>query len=50
MTAEQLDSMTIGSFVVDNLIPVTLGNIVGGMIFVALPLYLVHRKALKDNA
>ncbi len=50
MTAEQLDSMTIGSFVADNLIPVTLGNIVGGMIFVALPLYLVHRKALKDNA
>lgn len=50
MTAEQLDSMTIGSFIVDNLIPVTLGNIVGGMIFVALPLYLVHRKALKENA
>lgn len=50
MTAEQLDSMTIGSFIVDNLIPVTLGNIIGGMIFVALPLYLVHRKALKDNA
>lgn len=43
MTPEQLDTMTIGNFFVHNLIPVTLGNIVGGIVFVALPLYLVHR-------
>ncbi len=42
MTPEQLDSMTISSFLVNNLLPVTLGNIVGGIVFVALPLYLVH--------
>ena len=47
MTAEQLDSMSIGGFFINNLIPVTLGNIVGGMLFVALPLYLVNKKAIK---
>lgn len=50
MTADQLDSMTIGSFFVDNLLPVTLGNIVGGMIFVALPLFLLHRESLKQSS
>ncbi len=48
MTANQIDSMSIGGFLINNLIPVTLGNIVGGMIFVALPLYLVHKSNLKD--
>lgn len=47
MTAQQLDSMTVGSFLLNNLLPVTLGNIVGGMLFVALPLYLVHKKNIK---
>lgn len=46
MTAEQLDSMSISGFFIDNLIPVTLGNIVGGMVFIALPLYLIHKKDL----
>lgn len=44
MTPEQLDSMTIGGFFVNNLLPVTLGNIVGGVFFVALPLYLIHKQ------
>lgn len=49
MTADQLDSMTIGSFFVDNLLPVTIGNIIGGMVFVALPLYIIHKKALMNK-
>lgn len=49
MTAGQLDSMTIGSFFVDNLLPVTIGNIIGGMVFVALPLYIIHKKALMNK-
>lgn len=49
MTAEQIDSMNLGGFFVNNLIPVTLGNIVGGMIFIALPLYLIHKNNLKTN-
>lgn len=28
----------------ENMIPVTLGNVIGGMIFVALPLYFVNKK------
>lgn len=49
MTAGQLDSMSWQGFFVDNLIPVTLGNIVGGMFFIALPLYLIHKNNLKNS-
>lgn len=49
MTASQLDSMTVGSFFIDNLLPVTIGNIIGGMLFVAFPLYVVHKKALMNK-
>lgn len=45
--AEQLASLNWANFVVKNLIPVTLGNIVGGMVFVGLPLYLIHARTLK---
>lgn len=41
-TAAQLEALNWGNFLVNNLIPVTLGNIVGGMAFVGLPLYLIH--------
>ena len=46
-TAEQLASINIGNFFITNLIPVTLGNIVGGMVCVALPLYYMHKHTLK---
>ncbi len=49
MTAEQIDSMNLSGFFVNNLIPVTLGNIVGGMFFIALPLYLIHKNNLKSQ-
>lgn len=43
ITAEQLAAdLNIGGFV-SNLIPVTIGNIIGGMVFVALPLYGIHK-------
>lgn len=41
-TAAQLEALTWGNFLTKNLLPVTLGNIVGGMLFVGLPLYLIH--------
>ena len=41
-SAAQLEVLNWGSFLVNNLVPVTLGNIVGGMVFVGLPLYLIH--------
>jgi len=46
-TAAQFDLLTWGNFVTKNLIPVTLGNIVGGMIFVGLPLYLIHSAKIR---
>ena len=48
-TASQLEVLTWGSFLIKNLVPVTLGNIVGGMIFVGLPLYLIHRAKLRGE-
>lgn len=47
---EQLDKLNIKTFFIDSSIPVTLGNMVGGMIFVALVLYLSHRSNLKEQA
>ena len=41
-TAEQLEALNWTNMLIANQIPVTLGNIVGGMIFVGLPLYLIH--------
>jgi formate/nitrite transporter len=43
ITAEQLSKLSIGGFI-SNQIPVTIGNILGGMIFVGFPCYLVHCK------
>lgn len=37
------------AFVIDNLIPVTLGNIVGGVVFVALAYWYIHGAALKKH-
>lgn len=44
ITAQQIQaSVNIGGFFA-NQIPVTIGNILGGMVFVALPLYVIHKK------
>ena len=48
-TTLQLDSLNWVNFAVKNLVPVTLGNIVGGMVFVGLPLYLIHAQKLKAD-
>lgn len=47
--ADQLANLNWVNFVVKNLIPVTIGNILGGMVFVGLPLYLIHQKKLKAD-
>lgn len=38
----ELDQLTWGTFLTNNLLPVTLGNIVGGMLFVALAYWYVY--------
>lgn len=43
ITSQQISAnLNIGGFV-SNLIPVTIGSILGGMVFVALPLYAIHK-------
>lgn len=46
ITPEQLESLNIGKAIVANLIPVTVGNILGGIVFLGLPLYYLnnHKK------
>lgn len=43
ITAEQLSLLNIGNIIVRNLIPVTIGNIIGGSCFVGLPFYYFNR-------
>lgn len=46
-TVPQLEALNWSNMLVNNLLPVTLGNIVGGMVFVGLPLYLIHSAKIK---
>ena len=48
-TAQQLETLNWGNMLVSNMIPVTLGNIVGGMVFVGLPLYLIHGAKIREE-
>ena len=49
ITAQQISAnLNIGGFV-SNLIPVTIGNILGGMVFVALPLYAIHKSKIVNK-
>lgn len=43
ITADQLANLSVAGFFA-NQIPVTIGNILGGMVFVGLPCYLAHCK------
>lgn len=43
-SAAQLANLNIVNFVVKNLIPVTIGNIIGGMVFVGLALWYVNKE------
>lgn len=47
-TSEQLATLSWGNFLIKSALPVTLGNIVGGMFFVGLILYLIHCKKIKE--
>lgn len=41
-TADQFSSLTVSNFIVDNLIPVTIGNIIGGGILVGLTYWVIY--------
>lgn len=48
-TAKQIAQLNWKTFFVDSSIPVTLGNIVGGMVFVGLALYLLNKDGIKEE-
>ena len=47
ITADQLSMLNIGNMIVKNLIPVTIGNIIGGSCFIGLPFYYFNRTKVK---
>lgn len=49
ITDEQLAKLNWGNMFSVNLLPVTIGNILGGAVFIGLPLYMIH-KAKSINA
>ena len=44
LTASQIDSINLQNFFLTNLVPVTLGNMIGGMLLIGVPLFLLHVK------
>lgn len=48
ITANQLASLNIKNMIINNLLPVTIGNIIGGACFVGLPFYYFNRS--RDEA
>ena len=44
VTAVQMEALSVKSFFLTNLVPVTLGNLVGGIVLIAVPFYLIYRK------
>ena len=50
-TAEQLESLNVSNYLLGNLVPVTIGNILGGILCIGLPLFYLNRdKASKEAA
>lgn len=48
-TAQQLSSLNIIVFLKGNLLPVTIGNILGGMLFVGAPIYYLNKNKTKKQ-
>ncbi|MGN0131081.1 MAG: formate/nitrite transporter family protein [Lachnospiraceae bacterium] len=46
--AEQLAGLDISSFLLDNLLPVTIGNIIGGMVCIGIPLLYLNKDKTQD--
>lgn len=43
-TADKLDNLTIENMITANLIPVTIGNIIGGVLFVGIIYWVIYKK------
>ena len=44
-----LDGLNVSNFLVTNLVPVTIGNILGGVLFLAVPMYCLNIQKEKKN-
>ena len=49
ISADRINNFTVNSFFMDNLVPVTLGNIVGGVMFISLLFWFVYIKNTKEQ-
>lgn len=47
-TSEQLESLNVSNYLFGNLLPVTIGNIIGGVVCIALPLYYLNRDKVEQ--
>lgn len=50
LSVDALNSLTWSGFILRNLIPVTLGNIAGGGIFVGMTYWFIYKKIIKNEA
>lgn len=46
LTAEQIGGINLSSMYLNNLFPVTLGNMAAGMFLISLPLYILHKDVI----
>jgi formate transporter len=49
VSAASYDGLTWGSFFVNNLLPVTIGNMIGGVFFVALVYWVIYLRGNRDK-
>jgi formate/nitrite transporter FocA (FNT family) len=49
VTQEQIASLGIRSFLIDNLVPVTLGNIVGGAVLIGLAYWFIYLRKMQER-
>lgn len=47
LTAEKIATLNIKTMFIDNLLPVTIGNIIGGALCVGLPIYYLNREKVE---
>ena len=46
---DYVESLNVMNFIVKNLLPVTIGNIIGGVVFVGAPLYYLNNSKTKSE-
>lgn len=48
-SADQLSALNIQNFLIGNLLPVTIGNIIGGMLIIGIPLLYLNREEAEEE-